>query len=396
MEHRLVQAIEEAFGWSGAEAVGTGFARGHLDDELASRLLTPNRLLDIVMRRSLQRPQCRIVGKGEEVHPGVYYTQNVSSVGQGISVVDMRAVQTLLSEGATLILDQVNAFDPILEVACRALQWWSHERVEVNAYLTTNDAEGFPLHWDEHDVLVVQLAGEKEWEVRGPSYPKPMYRDAEPDAVPSEDVIWTGRLKAGDVMHIPRGHWHRASRTGSGSGTSLHATFGITRRTGVNWLTWLANWSHSYEAFRHDLDRTGADFGALEDAAARLMKEQPPAKFLEAHAQEALPPRHVPFLEIFGALESVVCISQFRPQIQDNGDTVEVVAAGKRLLFAVKALPSLRLLLSGRPVHLEQVQGLVGAEVGEVASILVEEGLCAMLTPELAAGCAGLVPDASS
>lgn len=169
MEHQLISAIEKALGWNGAEELGKNFARGSVTDPaLLSRVLTPNRMLDIAMRRSLYRPQFRCLRKGEEVHPAVYYTDSVSPRGQSISMVNMRSLGNLLREGATLILDQANVFDPTMEVTCRALQWWSHERVQVNAYLTTNDAAGFPLHWDDHDVVIIQLAGEKEWEVRGP------------------------------------------------------------------------------------------------------------------------------------------------------------------------------------------------------------------------------------
>ncbi|MFE0183407.1 JmjC domain-containing protein [Streptomyces olivaceus] len=398
MEHRLISAIEAALGWSGAEELGKDFVRGSMDDPaLVSRIMTPNRLLDIAMRRSLNRPQFRCFQKGEEVHPAIYYTDSVSPRGQSISMVNMRSLGRLLGEGATVIMDQANVFDPTMEVACRALQWWSRERVQVNAYLTTNDASGFPLHWDDHDVVIVQLAGEKEWEVRATSRAVPMYRDADPNSTPSDEIIWSGLMRTGDVMHIPRGHWHQATRTGSGSGKSLHVTFGITKRTGASWLAWLADWCREREIFRHDLDRwhgTGTD--ALAEAAAQLISERPPADFFDAYEQATTLPRHVPFLDILGPLDAVVCTTHFPPQIQEHGETIDIVASGKRLTLAAKALPALRLLLSGRPVELEQAAAVAGAEVAEVAEILVKEELCAVLTPELFLGYTGLVTNAVS
>ena len=103
-----------------------------------------------------------------------------------------------------------------MEVACRSWQWWARERVQVNTYLTTQDTSGFTLHWDDHDVIIVQLAGEKSWDVRTPSRPVPIYRDAAPNSEPSNEHVWSGTLTAGDVMHIPRGYWHQASRTNQG------------------------------------------------------------------------------------------------------------------------------------------------------------------------------------
>ncbi|WP_336116320.1 JmjC domain-containing protein [Streptomyces sp. PTD9-10] len=396
MEHRLISAIETALGWSGAEELGKDFVRGSMDDPaLVSRIMSPNRLLDVTMRRSLNRPQFRCFQKGEEVHPAIYYTDSVSPRGQSISMVNMRSLGRLLQEGATVIMDQANVFDPTMEVACRALQWWSRERVQVNAYLTTNDASGFPLHWDDHDVVIVQLAGEKEWEVRATSRAVPMYRDADPNNTPSDEIIWTGLMRTGDVMHIPRGHWHQATRTGSGSGKSLHVTFGITKRTGASWLAWLGDWCREHEIFRHDLDRwQGAGSEALTVAAAQLVGERTPTDFLTVYEQETTLPRHVPFLDILGSLDAVVCTTHFPPRIQERGDTVDVVTSGKKVTLAAKALPALQLLLSGRPVELERAMAVVGAEVTEVAEILVKEELCAVLTPELSSGYTDLVTNA--
>ena len=398
MEHRLINGIEAALGWSGSGGLGGDFARGHIDDaDLMERILTPNRLLDIVLRRSLSNPQFRCFQGGEELHPNTYLVDEVSLRGQAIRMVNTHRLGGLLRQGATVVMDQVNTFDATMEVTCRALEWWSRERVQVNAYLTTNEAAGFRLHWDDHDVLIVQLAGEKLWEVRGSSRAAPLYRDADRNNKPSQEVVWAGTMRAGDVMHIPRGYWHQATRDGSGSGKSLHMTFGFAKRTGVSWLSWLADWSREEELFRHDLDRTGhTGNDELADAAAKLIQRRGPADFLAAREQETAIPRHVPFLDIFGPLESVACITHFPPQITDRGDTVEVTAAGKKLTFTAKAVPALRALLSGHPVNLAQAAVTVGTEVYEVAEILTQEEICAALTPELSWGYTDLVMSAAS
>jgi hypothetical protein len=209
-------------------------------------------------------------------------------------------------------------------------------------------------------------------------------------------------MKAGDVMHIPRGYWHAATRAGSGDGHSTHVTFGFAKRTGVSWLSWLADRSRQEEVFRHDLDRWGGlDEQRLQQrqlaaTASRLIDAHGPTQFLRLREQEAPPGRHVPFLDIFGPLDAVACVSEFPPLIKEDGETAVVVAAGKKLTFAAKALPGLRLLLSGHPVHLDEAARTVGAEVETLAKILVEEDLCATLTPELSSGYTGLATSAAS
>lgn len=186
MDHRFVREIEKALGWAGPSALSTGFALGSIDDgALLGRLLTPHKLLDLVMRRGLNTPQFRVFQDGSELHPNRYFHDAVTRRGQAIRMADMRRLRDLMRAGCTLVLDEVDFFDPTLEATCRALQWWSRELVQVNAYLTTQEASGFSLHWDDHDVVIVQVAGEKSWEVRGASRPVPMYRDSAPNNEPS-------------------------------------------------------------------------------------------------------------------------------------------------------------------------------------------------------------------
>jgi JmjC domain len=204
MEHRLVRGIEKSLGWPGPSQLGREFARGSLPNpELCGRLLTPTRLLDLVMRRSLPPHRLRCLVNGADLHPQDYLTMSTARRGQAVPMADMRLGGRLLRSGCTLIVDEINTYDPTMEVACRALQWWCRELVQVNIYLTTGDAAGFQLHWDDHDVLIVQLAGEKTWEVRGLSRKAPMYRDSVPNFDPPDEITWVGMMRAGDVMHIP-------------------------------------------------------------------------------------------------------------------------------------------------------------------------------------------------
>lgn len=398
MEHRLVQAIEKALDWSGPDSMGTAFARGSMDDHgLCSRLLTPSRLLDVIMRRSLEPPQLRVFRDGHELHPDNFLTTGVERRGKAVRMTDMRKLAGLLEAGSTVALDALDLLDPRMEVACRALQWWSGERVQVNIYLTTQDTAGFDLHWDDHDVLVVQLAGSKTWEVRGASRLAPLRRDAAENTDPSAEVLWSGVLQVGQVMHIPRGFWHRATRTDRGGGFSLHATFGITQRTGVDWLCWIADRAREEELFRQDLPRSGGPAAhkrhhhELAATAARIMAERPAELFATERRREHPSARHVVTRTLFGPPREIVCVTAFAPEIRTSHNQVEVLASGRRLTAPAAATEALLMLLSGRPMVVDEVTAATGVDARVLAHRLIEEELCAEATPELCSGYTGLL-----
>ncbi|WP_322756034.1 JmjC domain-containing protein [Frankia sp. Cas3] len=393
MDHRLVLDTEWALGWSGAAGSVSRFQRGRLPDpELCARLLTPGRLLDLVMRRSLAPPQLRLLRDGVALPADEYLDTTPSRRGQVVPMVDMRRLAGCLAGGCTLVLDAVQRFDPTLEVACRAWQWRSRAAVQVNIYLTTGANEGL-AHWDDHDVLVVHLAGEKRWEVRGASRVSPLFRDAERSVDPPAGVVWSGVVRAGDVLYLPRGHWHQAGRAGLGEGFSLHLTFGFSRPTGVDWLAWLADQSRRQVLFRGDLDltRQEKDREVFAAAVAELVEGYGLADFVADRESSRPPGRHVWTAGIFGPPAAVVCATDFPPRLDDTGQgSVVLTATHKKITFARAALPALTPLLSGNPVEVARVAAVTGVDAARLAEVLVREGVCAELTDELSSGYTGL------
>ena len=144
--------------------------------------------------------------------------------------VDRGAVADFHRGGATIVLQQAHQLEPTLGRFCRGLEYVFSCHVQTNLYLTPPHAQGFPTHYDNHCVFVLQMEGEKAWRL----YNKPVdtpYRGEEfqrgvhePGALEQEFV-----LKAGDCAYIPRGMMHDAIT--SGDGASLHVTVGLITRT---------------------------------------------------------------------------------------------------------------------------------------------------------------------
>lgn len=144
--------------------------------------------------------------------------------------IDRGAVADLYRRGATIILNQAHQFDPALSRLCRGLEHVFSSHVQTNIYLTPPNAQGFRTHYDNHDVIVIQVEGEKAWRLydmpietpfRGEGFQQGRY---ETGPLRQEFV-----LKPGDCVYVPRGLMHDAQT--SGETPSLHITVGLITRT---------------------------------------------------------------------------------------------------------------------------------------------------------------------
>ncbi|VCX21264.1 unnamed protein product, partial [Gulo gulo] len=94
--------------------------------------------------------------------------------------------------------------------------------VGSNVYITPAGSQGLPPHYDDVEVFILQLEGEKHWRLYHPTVPL-----AREYSVESEDRI--GRptheftLKPGDFLYFPRGTIHQAD-TPPGLAHSTHVT----------------------------------------------------------------------------------------------------------------------------------------------------------------------------
>jgi len=143
-------------------------------------------------------------------------------------------VQRVLAEweaGATIVLQALHVNWHPLAVFCRQLEDALGQGVQANAYWTPRGSQGFAVHHDTHDVLVLQVAGEKRWLLYDPLLELPLKHQrwslslGEPGQ-PGDDLT----LRAGDTLYLPRGWLHQAETSAT---DSLHLTIGITAYT---WL----------------------------------------------------------------------------------------------------------------------------------------------------------------
>lgn len=183
------------------------------------------------------------------------------------------SVRAALGEGYSLIINGIDRLWEPVERFAVGLQSELHHPVDVNLYVTPPGERAFSHHWDIMDVFILQVAGRKAWQVRGPAVDRPL--PDEHAAIGADNLpplVFEGDLAAGGMLYIPRGHVHSACTTDS---ISVHLSVGIHPKT------WLDLMCAAIKASRADSRLRGAlppgyfTSGALRDGFAELAAALP-------------------------------------------------------------------------------------------------------------------------
>jgi hypothetical protein len=173
--------------------------------------------------------------------------------------------------GATIVLQALHVNWHPLAVFCRLLEDALGHAVQANAYYTPRGSQGFAVHHDTHDVLVLQVAGEKRWLLYDQLLELPLKHQRYSQALgehgePTDDLV----LRAGDTLYLPRGWLHQAETSAT---DSLHLTIGITAYPWIDAVRAALAECEDELAFRRDAGAGRGD-GLVDLLAERLEPEQ--------------------------------------------------------------------------------------------------------------------------
>ncbi|PZS25901.1 MAG: cupin [Pseudonocardiales bacterium] len=211
-------------------------------------LLNASAVDELVSRRGLRTPFLRMAKDGT-VLPTAKFTRGG---GAGATIADQAAddrVLAMIADGATLVLQALHrTWPPLVDFAVQLADELDHP-VQINAYITPPQNQGFAPHYDVHDVFVLQVAGRKRWTLHRPVVIDPLAdqpwegRRAEVAARATEPALIDTVLAPGDALYLPRGTIHAAQALGE---TSIHLTIGVHPVT-------------RYQLVRHLLDAAQAE-----------------------------------------------------------------------------------------------------------------------------------------
>lgn len=192
-------------------------------------MLTLDDVDELLSVRGLRTPFLRVARAGRTL-PATRFTRG-GGVGAGVAdQLDDAALARLHAEGHTLVLQGLHrVHPPVIEFAQQLALDLGHP-VQVNAYVTPRQAQGFDDHYDVHDVFVMQTSGRKRWLIRPPVHIHPLRdepwtdRRAEIDRAAQAEPLLDVVLQPGDVLYLPAGFLHAARALGE---TSAHLTVGV-------------------------------------------------------------------------------------------------------------------------------------------------------------------------
>jgi hypothetical protein len=140
-------------------------------------------------------------------------------------VVDRNKVWSLYADGATVVFEHLNRKHPgLLKLSARCEEEFKIP-FRANAYLTPPQSKGFDLHYDTHDVLILQVAGSKTWQIHDNPLPLPHEEQTfRPVFAQRSRLLSEIVMEPGDVLYLPRGYIHGAS---ANERISFHVTIGI-------------------------------------------------------------------------------------------------------------------------------------------------------------------------
>lgn len=186
-------------------------------------------------------------------------------------------VQNWISQGASLVLNDIGTLTPELTKMLHTLQTLFGARVQTNLYASMQGVQAFASHFDLHDVFVFQAEGEKEWRIYAHRVDAPINHPAfnlltqEHHEQTKGPLLKQLTLKAGDFLYLPRGFYHDALAS---KGPSLHVTFGVTRPIGLDIVSLLFEEGIHHAALRRYLTPSSLakDCHALAAYISDIMK----------------------------------------------------------------------------------------------------------------------------
>jgi len=177
--------------------------------------------------------------KGGQLDPGRYLEEFID-IGVRRKRIAKHLLYQHLREGGTVVLNRIELVSPQVRALCLSAGQFVGAQTTANAYAAFGPEPATNVHWDTHDVLVMQLKGRKRWRVYEPTHPLPVANQISNER--KDELIDTPvmdmELEQGSCLYVPRGWWHKVEPV-AGYDT-IHLAVAIHVPLILDYLIWAA------------------------------------------------------------------------------------------------------------------------------------------------------------
>ncbi|ODC03018.1 hypothetical protein BFW38_05125 [Terasakiispira papahanaumokuakeensis] len=208
------------------------------DGSSLGRLISYDDVAQLLKNSRHCNPGVRLAKNGNII-PHEEYTYSYSNFqGEAAELLCHKAIYDCFLDGATIIYDNIEERLEKLLKLIQSMEYLLEEYCSAHLYVSKEEESGLDIHWDDHDVLVLQIHGQKKWTLyeKDIKYPVRSDRLRNPGMPGAE--IWSGVLDPGNILYLPRGYWHLPEATGE---ICCHISIAIDRKIGKQYIHWLMN-----------------------------------------------------------------------------------------------------------------------------------------------------------
>jgi len=359
--------------WRGIDAGGYG------------DLLSIDDVDALVTGAGMRFPAVKVVRGGRKLAAHEYTRSGMIGGERVDDLVDAEAVRAAFAEGATIVLASLHRYRPPLARFCAGLEEALSHPVQVNAYVTPANARGLDLHWDTHDVFVLQCFGEKHWRVHGEGFRSPLrHQHRSGDLEADNDPLIEATLGSGDCLYIPRGFVHGAETR---EAASAHLTVGILTVAWVDVLRGLLGAMQDSPELREALPAGFADdpggvaaIGAEKLAVLADLVEHADVAALVASRVRRPAPRldgRIASIARVGQLSDESVLRRAQPWDVSSQDGHVMIATPRRVLrLPGRVGPAVEVIATGEPFALGDLARWLDASGRQaLGARLMREGL---------------------
>ena len=244
-------------------------------------LLDWDGFVDAALGDAFPAKRLRLTKKGNPLPP-MFYRQ--------AGGVKREVVARVMETGGSLIAYDLHRFVPALARLCASAEAATGEHIIGAAIASTGEHGALPVHYDDGDLLVVQIEGSKRWIIHADPMVDPVVGARQVLSETAPATLIDTVLEPGDMLLLPAGYRHHCMTAGD---RSLHVGLLFYPLTVPRVLDLLMRDLTELPAARRPIRGDADESGGQEALLKALLRERIEALSLDelraAHRTVALP-----------------------------------------------------------------------------------------------------------